>query len=145
MVLLAKVALGITSALAMATVYTFHEGLIHVDVDTVEDGGTHVHFWVPATVVPVALEFAPRHKLREAAERVKPLLPALRILSKELENYPTGDFVEVQDHDQHVKIRTRNGSLLIDVDAPGENVHLRVPTKTLDHVARELEANASPE
>jgi hypothetical protein len=142
MVLLAKVALGITSALAMATVYTFHEGVIHVDV---RDGGTHVHFWVPATVVPVAMEFTPRHHLQHAAEHVRPLLPALRILSKELENYPDGDFVEVQDHDQHVKIRTRNASLLIDVDAPDENVHLRFPIKTLDHVSRELEANASPQ
>lgn len=142
MVLLAKVALGITGTLAMATVYTLREGVIHVDVDTIEDGGTHVHFWVPATVVPAALQFTPRHKLREAAEHVKPLLPALRILSKELEHYPDGDFVEIHDPDQRVKIHTQNGSLLIDVDAPGENVHLRVPIKTLGNVARELEANA---
>jgi hypothetical protein len=142
MVLFAKVAL---STLAIATAYTFHEGLIHVDVDTVENGGSHVHFWVPATVVPVALQFTPRHHLREAANHVKPFLPALRILSRELQNYPTADFVEVQDEDQHVKIHTQNGSLLIDVDAPGENVHLRVPIKTLDHVSRELEADASPE
>jgi hypothetical protein len=142
MVLFAKVAL---STLALATAYTFHEGLIHVDVDSAENGGSHVHFWVPATVVPVALQFTPRHHLQRAAEKVKPFLPALRILSRELQNYPTADFVEVQDSDEHVKIHTENGSLWIDVDAPGENVHLRLPIKTLDHVTRELEADASPE
>lgn len=144
MLLLAKVALGLTGTLAMATAYTFHEGIIHVDVDSVDNGGSHVHFWVPATIVPVALQFTPRHHLRHAAEHLKPFLPALRILSRELEKYPNADLIEVQDDKEHVQIRTQNGSLRIDVDSPDENVHLRIPIETLDHVSRELEADAPP-
>jgi hypothetical protein len=145
MLLLAKVALGVSGILAMATAYTFHEGLIHVDVDEAKAGGSHVHFWVPATVVPVALQLAPKRHLREAAEHAKPFLPALRILSKELQKYPNADLIEVQDEDQHVQIRTQDGSLRIDVDAPEQSVHLRVPITTLGHISRELEADASPE
>jgi len=52
MVIIAKIALGMASTVALATVYTFREGIIRVDVDEFRDGGSHVHFWVPAAAVP---------------------------------------------------------------------------------------------
>ncbi|GAC1623358.1 MAG: hypothetical protein PVS2B2_24730 [Candidatus Acidiferrum sp.] len=145
MLLLAKVALGIGATLAMATAYTFHEGVIHVDVDEAKSEGTHLHLWVPATVVPVALLFAPKQHLRDAAERAKPFLPAIRILSKDLEKYPDADLIEVREENQHVQIHTEHGSVRIDVDSPDEVVHLRVPIKTLRHISGELEADAPAE
>jgi hypothetical protein len=142
MLLLAKVALGISGTLAMATAYTFREGVIRVDVDDAKGRGTHLHFWVPATVMPVALQFAPKQHLRDAAAHAKAFLPALRVLSKELEKYPNAAFIEVQDERKHVHICTENGSLRIDVDSPDENVQMRVPIKTLRHISSELEADA---
>ena len=55
MMLLAKAALGVGATLALATAYTFREGVIRVDVDEYRAGGSHVHFWVPAAAVPMAM------------------------------------------------------------------------------------------
>ena len=57
--LIAKIALGMASTVALATVYTFREGVIRVDVDEFRDGGSHVHVWVPAAAVPMAVHLRP--------------------------------------------------------------------------------------
>jgi hypothetical protein len=41
-----------------------------------------------------------------------------------------------------VRISTRNGKLLIDVDAPDEHVHVACPLAMMREVANELEDNA---
>jgi len=69
--ILAKLALGAVGTLAFATVYTFREGTIKIDVDEHRPGGSHVHFWVPAAAVPAALHFVPDDKLQEAVDRAR--------------------------------------------------------------------------
>ena len=142
MILLAKAALGLSGALVLAGAYTFHEGVIRVDVDEHRAGGSHVHLWVPAAAVPMAMHFVPRHHLQDAAGHAQECLPLARVLLKELKKFPEADFVEVVDGPQHVQIRTRSGKLQIDVVDPEENVHVRVPLSTLDDVTAQLEANA---
>lgn len=142
MMLLAKAALGLSGAVVLAGAYTFHEGVIRVDVDEFRAGGSHVHMWVPAAVVPMTLHFVPRHHLRDAAGHAREFLPVAHALFKELKKFPDTDFVEVKDDEQHVQIRTRGGKLQIDVEAPDQNVHLLVPLSTLDDVVDQLEANA---
>ena len=139
--LVAKIALGIASTVAFATIYTFREGLIKVDVDEFRPGGSHVHVWVPAAAVPAALHFAPRHHLQNAAEHLEPFMPAIRQLAKELRKYPDAQFVDVVDGSDHVKISTRGGKLQIDVVDPGDSVHVTVPISTLEDVASQLERN----
>jgi hypothetical protein len=137
--LLAKLALGLTGTLVLAGAYTFHEGVMRVDVDEDHADGSHVHLWVPAALVPVAVRVVPRHYLEHAASQTAPWLPTLRALTRELEKYPEAELVEVNDTDGHVRVRTHNGKLLIDVDQPGEQVHLACPLAMLEGVARELE------
>jgi hypothetical protein len=142
MVVLAKVALGLGVTLALTTAYVFHEGVIRVDVDESRPGGSHVHFWVPATAVSAgmrAARLAPQHPLEQAAEQAKPYLPVLRVLAKELRKYPNAEFVDVTDEEQHVHIATVNGKLRIDVVGDDETVHLQVPVETLMDVADRLE------
>jgi len=141
MMFLAKAALGMGGALVLAGAYTFHEGVIRVDVDEFRAGGTHVHMWVPAALVPMTIHFVPKHHLRDAAEHAREFLPLTHALIKELKKFPDADFVEVKDEDQHVQIRTHGGKLEIDVQEPDENVHLLVPLSTLDDVAGQIEAN----
>lgn len=138
MILLAKVALGVASTVAFATIYTFREGVIRVDVDEFRSGGSHVHFWVPAAVVPIAAHFTPSRHLRNAGEKVEPWLPTIRQLSKELQKYPHADFVDVQDGAQHVQVRTRDGKLQVDVHEPGQDVHVAVPIDTIEDMAVEI-------
>jgi hypothetical protein len=139
MLILAKAALGVGATLALAGVYVFHEGIIRVDVDESRSGGSHVHFWVPATTVSLGLHLAPRRNLEQAAAQVRPYLPVIRELSKELKKYPNAEFVEVRDSSDHVRITMREGRLSIDVVNGDANVHVTVPVETISDVADRLE------
>lgn len=142
MLLLAKAALGIGGTLVLAAAYTFHEGVIRVDVDEYRDGGSHVHFWVPAAAVPMAMHFTPRRNMMHGAENAREFLPVARAIVRELKKYPDAEFVEVTDATEHVRVRTHDGKLQIDVDAPDEKVHVLCPLSTIDDITRQLEANA---
>jgi hypothetical protein len=142
MMLLAKAALGVGGTIVLAGAYTFHEGVIRIDVDEHRAGGSHVHMWVPAAAVPMAMHLVPQKHLREAAEHSREALPIAHAIVKELKKYPDVELVDVVDRRQHVQIRTRGGKLQIDLEAPDQNVHLLLPLSTLDDVTRQLEANA---
>ena len=139
--LLAKIALGLASTVAFAAIYTFREGVIRVDVDEFRAGGSHVHLWVPAAVVPVALRCAPKNHMQDAAEQIKPWMPTIRELAKELDKYPEANLVEVVDGSDHVQIRTHGGKLQIDVNEPGESVHVAFPISTLVEISGQLTDN----
>jgi len=148
MVLLAKVALGFGTTLAVAGAYTFHQGVIRVDVDEFRSGGSHVHFWVPAAAVPTALRLVPQDELRHAMDchdgrDALEAMPIVRAMFHELRNYPNTLFVDVTDGSQHVRIATESGRLAIDVTDPGENVHLRVPISTVEETFAQLERAGS--
>jgi len=138
MVLLAKIALGFGATVVMAGAYTFREGVIRVDVDETHGKGQHVHFWVPAAVVPMALHFVPRAKFAEAGERAEEFMPLVHAIAKELQKYPEAELVEVHDGPQYVRVRTHDGKLLIDAEEPGQTVHVSCPLATIDDVSREL-------
>jgi hypothetical protein len=141
--ILAKLALGFASTMVFATVYTFREGTIRIDVDDHRDGGSHVHFWVPAAAVPMAMHFVPKEHLREASSHASEFLPLVQIVTKELRRYPNTTFVEVEDGADHVRVSTGGTKLQIDVVNPEENVHIAVPLSTVNDVAAQL-ANSAP-
>ena len=143
MLILAKVALGLGVTVAAAGAYLFHEGVICVDVDEQSDGGTHLHFWVPATVVSTGLHFVPQEKMQSTARDVRPYLPVLREISKELEKYPNAELVNVTNGEDHVRIAMNHGKIQIDaVSHEGNVVHVTVPARVLRDVADQLEDHA---
>jgi len=139
MLLIAKAALGIAATLALTSAYVFHEGVIRVDIDESRLGGSHVHFWVPATTVSLGLRLAPRRHLERAAAQARPYLPLLREISKELQKYPNAELVDVREASQHVRISVRGGELYVDEVSETENVHVSFPAVTLGDVADRLE------
>ena len=143
MLMIAKVALGLGATLALATAYTFHEGVIRVDVDESRQGGSHVHLWFPATTVSAGLRLTPKHYLSHAAEQARPYLPVLREVAKELHKYPNAEFVDVTDSRDHVHIAMVNGKLHVDAVSDSEDVHIVIPAETLGDVAARLE-DAAP-
>jgi hypothetical protein len=143
MMLLAKAALGFGGAIVLAGAYTMREGVIRVDVDEFRSGGSHVHMWVPAAAIPMAMHFVPDKHWRHASEHAREAMPILHAIVKELKKFPDADFVEVVDHDQHVRVRTHDGKLQIDVDAPDEKVHVLCPLSTIEDVTSQLEDHAS--
>ena len=143
MLLLAKAALGIGATLAVAGVCVFHEGVIRVDVDENRSGGSHIHFWVPATTVSVGLRLTPRRHLQQAAAQARPFLPLLRELSKELKKYPNAELVDVRDSSDHVRITMQDGRLYLDAVTGTDDVHINFPVETIADVADRLE-DAAP-
>jgi len=139
MMLLAKAALTVGGTFILAGAYTMREGVIRIDVDEYRTGGSHVHMWVPAAAVPMALHFVPYKQLRHASEHGREAMPILHAIVKELKKYPDTEFVEVDDHDQHVRIRTQGTRLQIDVDAPDQKVHVLCPLSTIEDVTIQLE------
>jgi hypothetical protein len=139
MILLAKAALGLGGTLALAGAYTMREGVIRIDVDEYRSGGSHVHLWVPAAAVPMAMHFVPDKNMQHACEHAREALPILHATIKELKKYPNANFVEIDDHNQHVRVRTHDGKLQFDVDAPDEKVHVLCPLSTIEDVTVQLE------
>jgi hypothetical protein len=125
--------------LALGAAYTFHEGVIRVDVDENKIGGSHVHFWVPATLVSIGVHVAPRQAMKQAAEKARDVLPALRLGAKELRNYPDALLVEVKNEEQHVRVATEHGKLRVDVNGDGGVVHVTVPLETIQDVTERME------
>lgn len=143
MMLLAKAALGFGGTLVLAGAYTMREGVIRVDVDEYRSGGSHVHMWVPAAAVPMAMHFVPDKHWRHASDHAREAMPILHALVKELKKYPDAEFVEVVDSNEHVRVRTHGGKLQIDVDSPNETVHVLCPLSTIEDVTIQLEDHAS--
>ncbi|HYT19436.1 MAG TPA: hypothetical protein VEW05_04305 [Candidatus Polarisedimenticolia bacterium] len=137
--LLAKAALTVGGTFVLAGAYTMREGVMRIDVDEYRTGGSHVHMWVPAAAVPMALHFVPDKHLRHASEHVREAMPILHAIVKELKKYPDTEFVEVDDYDEHVRVRTQGGRLQIDVDAPDQKVHVLCPLSTIEDVTIQLE------
>jgi hypothetical protein len=142
MVLLAKIALGFGATVVLAGAYTFREGLLRFDVDESRGQEHHVHVWVPAAIVPMAMHFVPREQMIRAGEQSAKFMPLVHAVAKELQRYPEAELVEVHDGEQYVRIRTHNGNLQIDAQEPGQKVHVSCPLATIDDVSRELAALA---
>jgi len=144
MMLLAKAALGLGGTIVLAGAYTMREGVIRVDVDEFRSGGSHVHMWVPAAAVPMVMHLVPDKHMRHASEHAREALPILRAVLKELKKYPDAEFVEVTDPREHVRVRTHDGKLQIDVEGVDENVHVLCPLSTIDDVTSQLEEHTPP-
>ena len=139
MVVLAKAALGLGGTLVLAGAYTMREGVIRIDVDEFRSGGSHVHVWVPAAAVPMAMHFVPSERMRCASEQAREALPILHAVVKELKKYPDAVFVEVVDSNERVQIRTHGRKLQIDVEDHNEKVHVLCPLSTIEDVTIQLE------
>lgn len=138
--MLARVMAGVLGTAALAGAYVVQEGAVRVAVDQPGADGTHVRLLVPAALVPVGLKFVPDEKLREAAERARPWLPAIRVGSRELARLPDVELVEARDANEHVRIAKHGALFVLEVESPRETVRLSFPLKTLDQVAQQLES-----
>jgi hypothetical protein len=136
MILVAKVALAFAGTVAAAGAYTLHDGVAQVQVD--DNHGTHIHIWAPAAIVPMAMHVVPKRELHKFPHEAQQAIPILRVLAKELENYPDTEFVEVRDHDTHVLVRTVGSKIVVDVVDPENKVHVVCPLAMIQDVVESL-------
>jgi hypothetical protein len=144
MILLAKVGVGFLGAMAVGGAALCSEGFIHVKVHEKQADGTHISLIVPAAVVPVALKFVPDKHLAEASQNLRPYLPMLDAAIPALEECPDGVLVEVIDANDHVVITKAGGSLVIDVDDPGDTVHVAVPLAAAQSSLHQIASASGP-
>jgi hypothetical protein len=141
MILLAKVGLGVLGTIVATGAYTFREGLLRVDVDEYRQGGSHVHLWLPAAAIPMAMNFVPRREFEKAARDAREYMPIARAAAHELGKLPDSVLVEVKDGEEHVVVATKDGAIKIDVSDPEEQVHVLCPLETIEDVTQEIAEN----
>ncbi len=137
------------SALVLGTVMlggavVYDAGAIRVRVREKTPEGSNIRVIVPAVLVPVALKLAPDEKLQKASSDLRPWLPTIKVAAEELARCPDGTFVEVTNSHEKVSIVKRGGSLVIDVDSPGETVHVSFPLKVVSSVVHRFEVIGEP-
>jgi hypothetical protein len=137
MILFAKVAIAFAGTVAAAGAYTLHDGIAQVQVD--DNHGTHVHVWAPAAIVPMAMHVIPKRELHKFPHDAQQAIPILRVLAKELGNYPNTEFVEVRDSDTHVVVRTVGSKVVVDVVDPENKVHVVCPLAMIQDVVDSLD------
>ena len=79
-----------------------------------------------------------RHEIHKFPREAQQAIPILRVLAKELENYPNTEFVEVRDSDTHVVVRTVGKKVVVDVVDPENKVHVVCPLAMIQDVASAL-------
>ncbi len=142
--MIVKVLAGMLGTVVAAGAVAFSEGAVSVRVLEKKRDGHHIRLLVPAMVVPLGIRLVPNEKLEQASAEMRPWLPAIKLATQELAKYPDGPFVEVRSPREQVSITKQGGVLVIDVDSSEETVHVSVPLRMVNRIARQLEALGPP-
>ncbi len=129
MLLLSKIGIGFMGTILVGGAIVSSEGFIHVNVHEKQTNGTHVSLIVPAMVVPLAIKFVRRDRLKEASANLQQFMPVVDAAISGLADCPDGPLVEVVDEDSHVTVVKSDGSIVVDADDPDETVHVAVPLR----------------
>jgi hypothetical protein len=138
---LGKVLLGMT----VATMVVMKDGMIEVNVHEKHEGGDHVHLYLPATVATWGVHLAPEARLREHLRHQREHLALARVALRELEKLPDVMLVEVESSRENVHVAIRSGNFVVDVDDPGETVHINMPIRAARKVVEDLESESPAE
>jgi hypothetical protein len=139
MILLGKIALGMTGIVFAGAGVLSSEGFVQVKVVQKQADGHHINVIAPAVLGPIAAHFVPRQNLREASQQIRPWLPVIDTALDALREADDVVLVEVKDPGEHVRVAKEGGSIVVDVDDPGETVHVSAPLRailgTVDQIA----------
>ncbi len=142
MILLGKIALGIAGTTVAGVGLLCSEGLVHVNVLQKGAQPHHVHVIAPALLLPIGMHFAPKARLADAAQEIRPWLPVVRETLEQLQQCEDLPFVEVNEPAQYVRVAKSGGSIVVDVESAEESVHISTPIRALSSAVEELAAAA---
>jgi hypothetical protein len=135
--MIGKIFLG----LALTTAVVMKDGIIEVNVQEKHDGGSHVHLYLPATVATLGVHLAPQERLREHLRREGEHLAIACVALKELEKVPDAVLVEVVSATEQVRVATRNGNFVVDVNDASDTVHISMPIRAARKVVEDLQTD----
>ncbi len=138
-----KASAVVAGTMLAGTALAYSGGVVEVCVKQKfpHDGPSHIHLPLPALAGPVAMHFAPRHRMHHAPRELEEMLPALRVAAQELEKVPDGTvLVDVVSDREKVHITKSGGDLEIDCDSPRETVHVSFPIRTALAIAEQYQS-----
>src|ERR1700677_3200840 len=143
MVLLGKIALGITGTMLAGVGAICSQGMIEVNVVERQPEVHHVYVIAPAMLVPIVTHFIPRHDLGDASQQLRPYMTTIRAALDQLQETEDFVMVDVKDRQEHVEVPNIGGSLEIDVKAENETVHVETPVRMISSRLEQLTAKES--
>lgn len=114
-------------------------GVVVVDVRESGPGGHRIVVPVPLLLAEAAVRMAPlgkRPHFPEIGEAAR-FLPVAEDVLAALADSPDGEFVRVDERDEHVRIAKVGAMLEITVDSPREKVRVNVPLSAAREVLRQ--------
>ena len=143
MILLGKIGLALAGTAMAGMGILFSEGTIVVNVAEKQPESHHVYVIAPAMLIPIGVHFAPKQQIAQASAEMRPWLPTIRAALGHLRNCEDLTLVEVKGPGEHVRVTKSGGSVIVDVDDPGETVHVSAPLRAISSAIEEI-AEAAP-
>ena len=140
MKLLGKILLGMAGVGLVGAALLCSEGIVYVKVIEKKPQGLHLHIIAPAMLAPIAVRFTPHRDLADATREIQPYMPAIRAALDGLRDSDDIVFVEVKEPGQHVEVAKSGGSIIVDVDDPGDTVHVSTPIRAMSSTVNQLAA-----
>ena len=130
----------------VATAVVMKDGVIEVNVQEHQKDGTHLHFYLPATMATWGVHLAPAARVREhLRHQDRENLAIARATLSAMEKLDDAVLVEVESPKEHVNVAIRNGNFVVDVNDHGDLVHIRVPVRAARKVVEDLEEDSPPD
>jgi len=127
--------------LVAASAAAVTRGTVRVRVDSGGADGGRFSLAVPAVLVDSAIALAPVGLLADEVptEDLRPWLPAIRELARQIDRLPDCVLVDVRGPGETVRVEKRDGRLVILVEDGDETVSVSVPARTVSRAMRRLE------
>jgi len=140
-IVLIVAAVSVTASFVMtatAAVCVYRDGMIDVNVQEKQSGGTYVHVMVPTTLVRVALWFVPFDEGMMPGPEARRYWPLVEAACTGIARSPDGVLIQVDGPNEHVVIEKRDGSLVVDVDDEEAKVRVSIPVRAVELVVRRM-------
>lgn len=144
MMILGKFMLGMAGVAMAGTGLLCSQGLIQVDVRETQPEAHHIFVVAPALLMPIAMHFAPKQNLADAAGEVKPYMPVIHAAMKGLRDTDDVTLVEVNDSTENVRVDKRGGNIVVDVKDENDTVHVSAPIAAISSALEQLSAATPP-
>jgi hypothetical protein len=123
---------------AAGAVFVYRDGMIDVNVQEKEAGGSYVHIMVPTTLARIALAFVPFEEHMRPGPEARRYWPLIEAACAGIARSPDGVLVQVDSADAHVTIEKRGGTLVVDVDDADAKVRVSIPVRAVEFVVRRM-------
>ncbi len=137
--MIGKILLGAT----LTTAVVMKDGMIEVNVQEKHPDGSHIHLFLPGTVATWGVHLAPQQHIAEHLRGKQEELALAHVALRELEKLPDVQLVEVESSREHVRVAVQRGNFVVDVDDPGETVHVNMPIRAARKVIEDLQGDAA--